>query len=105
MDSAAFILEVSADMDPEQLVRAFRDQSKIGPVEKIRELVNLALPGVPIRARPTAPRQVPYHAGASYFEIDKNHELWRTIDQSGELTLHVAGTFPNLALTLWAIKR
>ncbi|VUX47301.1 Type VI secretion system-associated protein [Candidatus Defluviicoccus seviourii] len=105
LDSAAFILEVSADMDPEQLVRAFRDQSKIGPVEKIRELVNLALPGVPVRARPTAPRQVPYHAGASYFEIDKNHELWRAIDQSGVLTLHVAGTFPNLALTLWAIKR
>ena len=105
LDSAIFILEVSADMDPEQLVRAFRDQSKVGPVEKIRELVNLALPGVPLRARPTAPRQVPYHAGASYFEIDKNHELWRAIDQSGVLTLHVAGNFPNLTMTLWAIKR
>lgn len=105
LDSAAFILEVSADMDPDQLVRSFRDQSKVAPIEKIRDLVNHALPGVPMRSRPTAPRQVPYHAGASYFEIDKNHELWADIVRSGVLTLHVAGTFPNLALTLWAIKR
>ena len=105
LDSAAFILEVSADMDPDQLVRAFRDQSKVAPIEKIRDLVNHALPGVPLRTRPTAPRQVPYHAGASYFEIDKNHELWAEIVRSGVLTLHVAGTFPNLAMTLWAIKR
>lgn len=105
LESAVFILEVSADMDPDQLVRAFRDQSKVAPIEKIRDLVNHALPGVPLRSRPTAPRQVPYHAGASYLEIDKNHELWAEIVRSGVLTLHVAGTFPNLALTLWAIKR
>lgn len=105
LDSAVFILEVSADMDPDQLVRSFRDQSKVAPIEKIRDLVNHALPGVPLRTRPTAPRQVPYHAGASYFEIDKNHDLWADIVRSGVLTLHVAGTFPNLAMTLWAIKR
>ena len=104
LDSAAFILEISADMDPDQLNRAFRDQSKVASIEKIRDLVNHALPGVPLRTRPTAPRQVPYHAGASYFEIDKNHELWGEIARSGVLTLHVAGTFPNLTMTLWAIK-
>jgi type VI secretion system protein ImpJ len=81
LDSAIFVLEVSADMDPEQLARAFRDQS------------------------PTAPPQVPYHTDATYFEIDKHHELWRAIDQSGVLTLHVAGNFPNLAMTLWAIRQ
>jgi type VI secretion system protein ImpJ len=105
LETATFLLEVSADMDPERLMKAFRDQSKVGPIEKIRELVNLALSGIPLRARPTAPRQIPFHAGAIYFELDKSHELWQPLQQSGALALHVTSGFPNLAMTLWAIKR
>jgi type VI secretion system protein ImpJ len=102
---ASFLLEVSADLDGEKLMRAFRDQSKIGPQDKIRDLVMHALPGVSLRTRPTAPRQIPYHAGAVYFEMDTGNEMWREIEESGVLTLHVAGTFPNLAMSLWAMKR
>lgn len=105
LDSAAFILVVSADMDPEVLTRHIRAQSKTGPVEKIRELVNLALPGVPLRPRPVAPRQLPFRAGAIYFELDTSNELWRELERSGGLAIHVAGNLPNLAMELWAIKR
>ena len=105
LDGAAFVLVVSADMDSELLTRTFRAQSKTGPVEKIRELVNLALPGVPLRPRPVAPRQLPYHTNAIYFELDTSSELWRELERSGGLAIHVAGDFPNLAIELWAIKR
>jgi type VI secretion system protein ImpJ len=103
--SGTFVLEVSADMEADTLMKAFRAQSKFGPQDKIRELVVQALPGIPIRARMNAPRQLPYHVNAVYFEIDTGHDLWKGIEQTGILTLHVAGTFPNLALTLWALKR
>ena len=99
------MLAVRADMDPDVLARTIRAQSKIGPVEKIRELVNLALPGVPLRQRPVAPRQIPYHSGSTYFDLDTANELWKALDRSGGLAIHVAGNFPNLAMELWAIKR
>ena len=105
LESATFVLAVRADMDPDVLARTIRAQSKIGPVEKIRELVNLALPGVPLRQRPVAPRQIPYHSGSTYFELDTTNELWKALDRSGGLAIHVAGNFPNLAMDLWAIKR
>jgi type VI secretion system protein ImpJ len=103
--SATFILEVSADMEVDTLMKAFRAQSKFGPQDKIRQLVVQALPSIPIRARMNAPRQLPYHVNAVYFEIDTGHDLWKGIEQTGILTLHIAGTFPNLAMTLWALKR
>ncbi len=82
---------------PRSCAGAFPAQLKIGPVEKIRDLVNLQLPGVPVHAVPVAPRQIPYHAGFVYFELDQTNELWGQLKSSGGVALHVAGEFPGLA--------
>jgi type VI secretion system protein ImpJ len=102
--TAVFILAARADVPAEDLRRRFPNQLKIGPVEKIRDLVNLQLPGVPVHAVPVAPRQIPYHAGFVYFELDQSHELWAQLKASGGVAMHVAGEFPGLAMEFWAIR-
>ncbi|MDR1462980.1 MAG: type VI secretion system baseplate subunit TssK [Azoarcus sp.] len=102
---ASFVLAVHADMPTEQMQAQFPTQVKIGPVEKIRDLVNLQLPGIALRLLPVAPRELPYHAGYSYFELDARHELWKDLDKSAGAALHVAGDFPGLSLECWAIRR
>jgi type VI secretion system protein ImpJ len=101
---AAFILAARADLPAEELRRRFPAQLKIGPVEKIRDLVNYALPGVPVNAVPVAPRQIPFHAGFAYFELDQSHELWAQITTSGGIAMHLTGEFPGLAMEFWAIR-
>jgi type VI secretion system protein ImpJ len=103
--NATFVLTVSAQLASEAIRARFPSQVKIGPVEKIRDLVNLQLPGVTLVALPVAPRQIPFHTGACYFELDtRASDLWRQLDKSGGLALHVAGDFPGLELALWAIR-
>lgn len=102
---ADFVLAVNADMPSETLRRSFPSQAKIGPVERIRELVNLALPGIALSPLPAAPRQIPFHAGVTYFQVDTSHEYWKQLEQSGGLAFHVSGTYPNLSMAFWAIKR
>ena len=102
--TAVFILAARADLPAEELRRRFPAQLKLGPVEKIRDLVNLQLPGVPVHPVPVAPRQIPYHAGFVYFELDQTNELWGQLKTSGGVALHVAGEFPGLALEFWAIR-
>jgi type VI secretion system protein ImpJ len=102
--TAVFILAARADLPAEELRRRFPAQLKVGPVEKIRDLVNLQLPGVPVNAVPTAPRQIPYHAGFVYFELDQSNELWVQLKNSGGIAMHLAGEFPGLALEFWAIR-
>jgi type VI secretion system protein ImpJ len=53
---------------------------------------------------PVAPRQIPYHAGYVYFELDQSHELWGQLKTSGGIALHVSGEFPGLIMELWAIR-
>jgi type VI secretion system protein ImpJ len=53
---------------------------------------------------PVAPRQIPFHAGFVYFELDQTHELWAQLQTSGGVALFVGGEFPALALEFWAIR-
>ena len=104
LGTASFVLAVSAQVTSETLRQSFPGQLKVGQVEKIRDLVNLQLPGVGLRALPVAPRQIPYHAGFNYFELDTRHELWELLRNSGGLAMHLAGEFPGLELEFWAVR-
>ena len=105
LSTCDFVLAVHAQTTVEFLRAHFPTQIKIGPVERIRDLVNLHLPGVTLRATPVAPREIPYHTGYSYFQLDTDHDLWRQLNNSGGLALHISGEFPSLKLELWAIRR
>jgi type VI secretion system protein ImpJ len=104
LTTAGFVLSVKANIQAEQLRRSFPTQVKLGPVENIRELVNSALPGIALRPLPVAPRQIPYHVGTVYFELDRTSQYWKAMQTSGGLALHVAGDFPGLEMELWAIR-
>ncbi|MDR0717811.1 MAG: type VI secretion system baseplate subunit TssK [Azoarcus sp.] len=102
---ASFVLAAHADLPVEQMQAQFPAQVKIGPVEKIRDLINLQLPGIVLRPLPVAPRELPFHAGYNYFELDTRHELWKELEKSAGMALHVAGDFPGLGLECWAIRK
>jgi type VI secretion system protein ImpJ len=103
--NASFVLAVGAQMPGETLRTRFPAQVKIGPAERLRDLVNLQLPGIALRPLPVAPRQIPYHAGFTYFELEtRGNELWKQLETSGGLAMHIAGDFPGLELGLWAIR-
>jgi type VI secretion system protein ImpJ len=103
--SAQFVLAVNAQMPGEALRARFPAQLKIGTVERIRDIVQVQLPGVPIRPMPVAPRQIPYHAGFTYFELEtRGNEMWKQLESSGGLAVYVAGDFPGLELEFWAVR-
>jgi type VI secretion system protein ImpJ len=102
--SASFVLAVNAQMPAETLRARFPTQTKIGPAERLRDLVNLQLPGLALHSMPVAPRQIPYHAGFSYFELERSGDLWKQLERSGGMAMHVAGEFPGLEMEMWAIR-
>lgn len=103
--SSTFVLVVNAQVPPETIRSTFPRQVKIGSVEKIRDLVNLQLPGIALRPLPVAPRQLPFHAGFTYFELDRNSEYWQQLATSAGFAMHVAGEFPGLQMEFWAIRK
>jgi type VI secretion system protein ImpJ len=105
LSSSTFVLAVRADLPTDELRRRFPAQTHIGSVEKIRDLVNAQLPGIVIRPLPVAPRQIPFHADYTYFELDRSSEYWPNLQNSGGFAIHVGGDFHGLDMEFWAIRR
>ncbi|MBO3761680.1 type VI secretion system baseplate subunit TssK [Ciceribacter sp. L1K22] len=100
-----FVLIARANVALEIVRQQLPIQIKIGPVEQIRDLVNLQLPGIAIQPLSVAPREIPFIQNAVYFEVDTRNQLWTRFRESAAIALHISGDYPGLALELWAIQR
>jgi type VI secretion system protein ImpJ len=102
--SAAFVLTAKAEVSPDNMRRMFPASVKIGPVEQIAQLVNVALPGIKVAPLPVAPPQLPFNANTVYFELDRSSEYFRGLANSGGIAVHVGDQWPKLQMELWAIR-
>jgi type VI secretion system protein ImpJ len=105
LTSGVFILAVSAKVPENTLRTQFPATVKVGPVERISQLVNAAMPGIPLKALPVAPRQIPYHQGYCYFELERNNDFWKQLSHSGGFAFHIGSNFPDLELEFWSIRK
>lgn len=104
LGTSTFVLAASAQCDSEELRSRLPAHLKVGPVERIRQLVNLHLPGIGIKPLPVAPRQIPFHAGKTYFALELSSEELAQLEGSGGFAFHVSGEFPGLELKFWAVR-
>jgi type VI secretion system protein ImpJ len=105
LKKALFVLAVRADVPDETLRGSLPGQMKIGAVDRIAQLINKSLPGVGISALPAAPRQIPFHAGTTYFQVDVSSAAWADITVSGNIAFHIAGQYPGMDITFWAVRQ
>jgi type VI secretion system protein ImpJ len=100
-----FYLAVRAAASGDEVRQMFPSVAKLGAVEKMRQIVDSALPGVPLRHTPTPPPQLRVMPGYVYFELDRGVPDWRDFSAATALGLHVAGDWPQLRMELWCVKR
>lgn len=102
--NARLILAVSADLGIEQLRTRFPPAAKLAPAARIRQLVNLQLPGMTLNPLAAPPRQITFDGRCCYFEVDRSTLLWQELKAGGSLALHVADGLPGLATMLWLLR-
>jgi type VI secretion system protein ImpJ len=100
-----FYLAVKAHASLDEIRARFPSMAKIGAVQKMRQIVESALPGVPLRHTPTPPPQLRVLPGHVYFELDRSVADWGDFASAPALGLHVSGDWPELKLELWCVKR
>jgi type VI secretion system protein ImpJ len=100
-----FFLAVNARAPLEEVRARFPSIAKIGPVQRMRQIVDSALAGVPLRHTPTPPAQIRAIPGYVYFELDRSSPDWPEFATAPALGLHVAGDWPELRMELWCVKK
>ncbi|HZZ87408.1 MAG TPA: type VI secretion system baseplate subunit TssK [Caulobacteraceae bacterium] len=100
-----FYLAVKAGASLDEIRGRFPSMAKVGALERMRQIVDSALPGVPLRHAPTPPPQIRVIPGYVYFELDRGVPDWRDFAAATALGLHVAGEWTDLRMELWCVKR
>ncbi|MCS3408371.1 type VI secretion system baseplate subunit TssK [Serratia sp. AKBS12] len=98
------IFAVSADIPAEVLRSEFPGQIKLGPVEKMAQLIDFQLPGVRISALGAPPRHIPYYPDSIYFEVDPADPLYQEMMSGAAMALSVVGDFPSLRFDVWGLR-
>ena len=104
VNDAEFVLAIKADLSQDELRRSFPLKTRVSSVETIRDLVMAGLPGIPLESMAQVPRQIPYHAGYVYFQMNKHDVKWKEMLKSSGFAIHVGDGFPGLEMELWAIR-
>ncbi|WP_331121454.1 type VI secretion system baseplate subunit TssK [Acerihabitans sp.] len=103
-DRFEFVLVV-AGLESGAQSNAFLAQIKIAPACRIRDVVQLQLPGIPLRPLAQAPRQLSCRANASCFALENGGALWPQLAKTGVFALYLTDEFARLDIALWAIRR
>ena len=101
---SALVLTVKAQMSADALLQYFSAQTKIGPSERLPELIRSHLPGLTLQVLPVPPRQIPFQSGYIYYDIRRDGVLWEHIARYGGMAMHTAGEFPGLEMALWGVR-
>ena len=104
-DAGRFFLAVSAARPPDMIRAQLPALVKIGSITKMEQLVNSAVPGVPLVPIGAPPSQIRALPGYVYFELDRTSADWRDFATAPALGLHIAGEWPELQMELWCVKR
>ena len=104
-DQGRFYLAVSTRKPAEQVRRSLPSVVKIGSVAKMQQLVQSALPGVPLSPVGSPPSQIRVMPNYVYFELDRSSPDWKDFATAPALGLHIAGDWPDLDMELWCVRR
>ena len=101
---SSLVFAVAAHVPADQLSTQFPARTKVGPSDRLADLIRANLPGLVLQSLPVPPRQIPFNAGFVYFQLDQRGELWEHMLESGGLAMHVANAFPGLRMELWGVR-
>ena len=104
-DQGRFYLAMSSRRPADDIRRSAPSVIKIGSVAKMQQLVQAALPGVPLTPVSSPPPQIRVMPNYIYFELDRASPDWRDFATAPALGLHIAGEWPELDLELWCVRR
>lgn len=104
-ETSRFILAAKARVTPDELSRRFPRQTTISSKAKLRDLVEAQSQGINLKSVVTVPNSIPTYENYVYFEMRDDDPLWREIAVSGDIALHIAGSYSDLQMQLWAIRK
>ena len=100
-----YYIVMRTETDPDEAVRSFLAEAKVGTNRQLPTLISRALPGIETLHMAAAPQGLPRRAYSIYFRIEQVSEGWADVEQQGNLAIYWSSAPSDLAMDVVVLRR
>ncbi|WJF90226.1 type VI secretion system baseplate subunit TssK [Paraburkholderia bonniea] len=102
-DGADWYLSVQSGLAAHALLDQLPRLCKAGAPDEVEQIVNSALPGIPLRAMSRLPAAIPVRLENQYFALDGAHPAFKRMMAARACQFYVPVSIPEISLELYAV--
>jgi type VI secretion system protein ImpJ len=102
-DGADYYLSVQSSLPAHALLEQLPRLCKAGAPDEVEQIVNSALPGIPLRAMSRLPAAIPVRIESQYFALDSAHPAFKRMIDARACRFYVPSSIPDVVLELYAV--
>lgn len=103
VERAEYYLSVQAGLPAHALLEQLPRLCKAGAPDEVEQIVNSALPGIPVRAMSRVPAAIPVRIENQYFALDGAHPAFGRMLAARACQFYVPASVPDVSLELFAV--
>ncbi|WER48135.1 type VI secretion system baseplate subunit TssK [Cupriavidus sp. WKF15] len=103
VEGAEYYLSVQAGLPAHALLEQLPRLCKAGAPDEVAQIVNSALPGIPLRAMSRLPAAIPVRIENQYFALDSAHPAFQRMLDARACQFYVPASLPDVSLELFAV--
>ncbi|MDF3832243.1 type VI secretion system baseplate subunit TssK [Cupriavidus basilensis] len=102
-EGAEYYLSVQAGLPAHALLEQLPRLCKAGAPDEVEQIVNSALPGIPLRTLSRLPAAIPVRIENQYFALDSAHPAFGRMLAARACQFYVPASLPDVSLELFAV--
>ncbi|MEZ0606525.1 type VI secretion system baseplate subunit TssK [Paraburkholderia sp. IW21] len=103
VDGADYYLSVQSGLPAHALLEQLPRLCKAGAPDEVEQIVNSALPGIPLRTMSRLPAAIPIRIENQYFALDSTHPAFKRMTAARACQFYVPASIPDVSLELYAV--
>lgn len=103
VEGAEYYLSVQAGLPAHALLEQLPRLCKAGAPDEVEQIINSALPGIPLRIMTRLPAAIPVRIENQYFALDGAHPAFQRMLDARACQFYVPASLPDVSLELFAV--
>lgn len=103
VEGADYYLSVQSTLSAHDLLDQLPRLCKAGAPDEVEQIINSAMPGIPLRAMSRLPAAIPVRIESQYFALDGTHPAFKRMIQARACQFYVPSSIPDVVLELYAV--
>ncbi|MCA8002599.1 type VI secretion system baseplate subunit TssK [Burkholderia metallica] len=103
VEGAEYYLSVQSGLPAHALLEQLPRLCKAGSPDDVEQIVNSALPGIPLRAMSRVPAAIPVRIENQYFALDGAHAAFKRMMDARACQFYIPASVPDVSLELYVV--